>query len=161
MARKELFVVFDNTAPQEQFGEILQKYAGQAFTAAGYTLQDNPLHHMRGLYRYRKALSGDVAAYVEFQLLYYPNGVSRFRVNLLRNRGTDARAVDPNYTERIDTTLSRLLWDEFGVQQLGNADYWWLFKNPTELAYAVVEAGKFALGFGIPWLEGTLRPDEV
>jgi hypothetical protein len=154
-------MVFDSTAQQEQFGQIVQKYAGSAFEATGYTLQDNPLHHMRGLFRFRKTLEDGVSAYVEFQLLVYPNGISRFRVNLLRNRGADARTTDPTYTDRVDTTLSRLLWDVFGVQQLSGADHWWLFNNPTELAYAVVEAGKFALAFAVPWLEGTLRPDEM
>jgi hypothetical protein len=144
------------TTPQAIFGQTLQQVVGQAFTAAGYELQDFPMHQMRGLFRYQKRLENEGSSYVEFQLLYYAGGVSRFRVNLLRNSGDDARA---QAADKIETTLARLLWDEFGVEQLSGPDHWWLFNNPTELGYTLLEAGRLTFGFGIPWLEGTLEPD--
>jgi len=94
-------------------------------------------------------------------LLYYTvGGPSRFRVNLLRNMGADARSPS-QYAEKVDTTLGKLLWEDFGVRQLSGPDHWWLFNNPTELGYAVAEAGKLLFGFGLPWLEGMLRPDQA
>jgi hypothetical protein len=146
-------------AQYAEFGQMIEHVAGQALAAAGYLLQDNPTHQSRGLFRYRKPLAGDVAAYVEFQLLHYTIcGPSRFRVNLLCNTGLDAR-FESKYADRVDTTLGKLIWDTFEVRQLSGPDHWWVFNNPTELAYALVEAGKLLFGFGIPWLEGTLEPD--
>ena len=138
---------------------------GQAFAAAGYRLQDNATHQSRGLFRYQKPLTEGVSVYVEFQLLHYQvGGPSRFRVNLLRNNGPDARSVSQSaghYADKIDTTLTEVIWNEFGVRQLNGPDHWWLFTNQTELAYALVEAGKLLFGFGLPWLEGTLKADDV
>ncbi|MEP7288099.1 MAG: hypothetical protein ABI947_20280 [Chloroflexota bacterium] len=156
--------------PQAFFGQMVERVAGQAFAAAGYTLQNNPMHQSRGLYRYAKALPSGLAAYVEFQLLYYQgSGPSRFRVNLLRNAGPDARAnvkdsdKDSEKSEdsaKVEITLTKLIWDEFGVRQLDSDDHWWLFSDPNQLGHAVAEAGKLLFGFGIPWLEGTLTPDD-
>jgi hypothetical protein len=143
--------------PQAFFGQMVETVAGQAFATAGYKLQDNPIHQMRGLFRYRKALDDGLSAYIEFQLLYYQGGRSRFHVNLLRNTGVDARA-NPNDPASIDVSLATLLWEDFGVRQLSSADHWWQFSSPQELGHAIAEAGKLVFGFGIPWLEGTLTP---
>jgi len=148
------------TTPQAIFGNVLQTVAGQALTAAGYQLQDNAMHQSRGLFRYRKTREDGVSLYIEFQMLYYQGGgPSRFRVNLLRNTGADARSPS-QYVDRIDTTLGKLVWDDFGVRQLSGPDHWWTFNSPYELGFAIAEAGKLLFGFGIPWLEGTLQPDD-
>jgi hypothetical protein len=140
---------------------MVARVAGQALTALGYTLQSNPTHQARGLFRYSKTLEGGISAYVEFQVLHYQvGGPSRFRVNLLRNTGIDARAPS-DYGEKIDTTLAKLVWDEFGVRQLAGPDHWWTFRDPNELGYAIAEAGKLLIGFGIPWLEGELSTDDL
>src|SRR5205809_86384 len=119
-----------SVTPQAAFGEMIERVAGQALAAAGYVLQDNPMHQSRGLFRYQKRLAGDVSnvsTYVEFQLLHYQmGGPSRFRINLLRNTGLDARS-DSQYADRVDTTLGKLLWDSFQVRQLNGPDHWWLF----------------------------------
>src|SRR5258708_16300155 len=113
------------TSPQAVFGKVLETVAGQAFHASGFALQNNPTHQSRGLFRYRKSLTNGVSAYIEFQLLYYQGGgLSRFRVNLLRNTGSDARS-ESQYPQRVDTTLGKLLWDDFGVRQLDGPDHWW------------------------------------
>ena len=117
------------------------------------------MHQSRGLFRYVKTLEGTVSVYVEFQLLYYEGGPSRFRVNLLRNSGPDAR-VTSDYAERVDTTLSKLLWDDLGVRQFDSPDHWWVFGNPNQLGHALAEAVRLAFAFGIPWLEGTLQPGQ-
>ncbi len=146
--------------PQVAFGDMLEKVAGSAFRASGFTLQDNATHQARGLFRYRKDLADGVSVYVEFQLLFYKiGGPSRFRVNLLRNKGADARTAS-SYQGKVDTTLGKLLWEDFGVQTLGTPDAWWTFNTAQELATALVEAGKLVIGFGIPWLEGTLLPGD-
>jgi hypothetical protein len=146
---------------QAFFGRTLETIIGQALAAAGYHLQDNPTHQSRGLFRYAKPLADGVSVYVEFQVLVYQGvGPSRFRVNLLRNAGPDARSSS-QYAGKIDTTLGKLLWDGFGVRQLNGPEHWWSFTTAYELAQALVEAGKLLFGFGIPWLEGTLQPGEL
>jgi hypothetical protein len=151
--------------PQAAFGQSVEAVAGQAFTASGYVLEVAPMQQMRGLYRYHKLLdSGPFSGmytFVEFQLLYYQGGGrSRFRVNLLRNESIEARAAS-NHPSLIDTTLSYLLWHGFGVTQLGGPDYWWQFSNSYELGHAIAEAGRLLFGFGIPYLEGALSPDDI
>lgn len=142
--------------PQSIFGQLLEQVAGSAFRAAGYQLQENTMHQSRGLFRFRKDLAEGISVYVEFQLLHYQQGgPSRFRVNLLRSSGPDARAGIPGY-ERVETTLSQLLWEDFGVERLGSPDHWWLFNAPQQLAQALAEAGQYVLAFGMPWLERTL-----
>ena len=144
------------STPQALFGQILETVAGQAFAAAGYELQTNAMHQSRGLYRYRKMLPGteNISVYIEWQLLYYQGGPSRFRVNLLRSNGPDARSGDADVMG--ETTLAKLIWEGFGVRQLTGPEHWWSFDGPQRLGLGVAHAGKLVFGFGIPWLEGTL-----
>ncbi|MBX3066530.1 MAG: hypothetical protein KF726_26350 [Anaerolineae bacterium] len=146
--------------PQAFFGSMVETVLGQALTASGYTLENAPMHQMRGMFRYVKPLADEVNAYAEFQLLYYQGSPSRFRVNLLRNKGNDARGRS-GYADQLEITLSVLLWDVFGVQQLDTAEYWWTFANPQQLGAALMEAGKLLIGFGLPYLEGTLKPEDL
>jgi hypothetical protein len=139
---------------------MVARVVGQALTALGYTLQSNPTHQARGLFRYSKSFENGISTYVEFQVLYYQGGSSRFRVNLLRNMGLDARSPG-DYGEKVDTTLGKLIWDDFGVRQLTGPDHWWTFRDPNELAYALAEAGKLLIGFGVPWLEGELSANDL
>src|SRR5689334_17550605 len=111
-------------SPQAFFGQILQTVAGQAFAAADFQMDTTPMYQARGLFRYRKPLDQGVILYVEYQLLQYQGGPSRFQVNLLRNTGADARS-DTGYAERVELTLSKLIWESFGVRQLSSPDYWW------------------------------------
>src|SRR5258707_152708 len=147
----------DVNTPQALFGQILETVAGQAFQAAGYTLQSNPMHQSRGLFRYRKLLSNadNLSVYIEWQLLYYQGGPSRFRVNLLRGTGPDARSAGES-GEGIETTLTKLVWEGFGVRQLTGPDHWWSFDGPNPLGQTIAQATRLVFGFGIPWLEGTL-----
>src|SRR5258708_21062175 len=147
----------DVNTPQALFGQILETVAGQAFQAAGYTLQSNPMHQSRGLFRYRKLLSSadNLSVYIEWQLLYYQGGPSRFRVNLLRSSGPDARSATES-DEAMETTLTKLVWEGFGVRQLSGPDSWWSFDSHNALGQAIAQAAKLVFGFGIPWLEGTL-----
>lgn len=145
----------------DTFRQMLEQVAGQAFAAAGFALQKNPLHHMRGLFRYRKAQTDGWAIYIEWQALAYESGgPSRFRVILLRSKGADARSASHSASDpaQVEIALSRLIWDSFDIRQYDTPDHWWLFRNPTEMAYAIAEAGKLVFGFGVPWLEGKLQP---
>ncbi|MBX3084789.1 MAG: hypothetical protein KF716_24355 [Anaerolineae bacterium] len=146
--------------PQQIFGNLVATVLGSALTASGYTLQENPTHQSRGLFRYAKPLWDGITAYAEFQLLYYQGAPSRFRVNLLRNKGADAR-VQSTYADKVEITLSRLLWDVFHVEQLDTPDHWWTFGNQQQLGAGLIEAGKLLIGFGLPWLEGTLKPEDL
>jgi hypothetical protein len=147
-------------SPQAMFGQLLAQVAGSVFEAAGYALESTAAHHSRGLFRYRKALKADLYTFVEFQMLAYQGMPSRFRVNLLRNTTSDARAAAPN-EEKLEITLARLLWDVFKADRYGSPDYWWQFNGAAQLGQALADAGKMVFAFGIPYIEGTLSADDI
>jgi hypothetical protein len=148
------------TSPQQAFGALVQQIAGPAFEQLGYRQHATPMQQSRGMFRYLKMLPEGINAYVEWQILAYAGSPSKFRVNLLRNRGDDPRART-DYPARVETTLSLLLWETFNIQQLDTPEYWWTFGHPSQLSAAIVEAAKLSFGFGIPWLEGTLGPEDL
>jgi hypothetical protein len=131
---------------QDHFREILLTVVGQAFTAAGYTLQERPIHWAGGRFRFINA-AGHI---IECQLLAYVDtewsaGMpSRFRVTL---RPADAP----------DRDLSALVVEDFGVSILPSAAHWWTFRTVEELGQALAEAGHLVIGYGIPWLAGELK----
>ena len=138
------------------FKDILNTVAGQALEAANYQLQNEPLHHARGLLRYQKQLrdAGDnIYGFIEWQLLAFEqNPFARFQVRLLRNQGIDARATT-TYQNRVEQTLPWVIWNHYEVQILPNDSYWWEFRHGDELPHALAHAGKLLFGYGIPWLE--------
>lgn len=152
----------DNSA-QAYFRLILLTVLGQAFTAAGYALDDDSLQQAGGLFRFCSDLRGGLTGYFEFQLLAYvttefaPSQPSRFRVTLTR---TDQPAptlpsAHPRFARR---DLSALVVQDFGVPVLPSAAYWWTYRDIAELGRALAEAGHLIIGFGIPWLSGELPP---
>lgn len=147
----------------DHFRMTLVTVVGQAFGAAGYTLEDAPIKQAGGLFRYRKALGSGLTGFIEFQLLYLPasewsgNITSRFRVHLVRTDKTNAqeRSAHPNYARK---TLSELVVNDFGVAVLPSAGYWWQFSNTDGLGKALAESGHLVIGYGMPWLSGELVP---
>jgi hypothetical protein len=143
-------------SPQEYFRLILLTVVGQAFSAAGYELQDHPMQWAGGLFRFVKALDNGRYGFIEFQLLHYTDSAfssgvaSRFRVSLVRS--------DQSHSQVVRRTLSALVVEDFGVAILPSADYWWTFANTTELGSTLAEAGHLVVGYGIPWLSGDLVP---
>lgn len=136
----------------QDFYAVLNHVLGPALAAAKYELEDMPMHHTRGLFRYRKQLAEGQYGFIEFQNLYHSqSGLSRFRIILLKNSQLDARAPGT-----LEKTLSELIWNEFGARVLSAEDHWWLYKHPQDLAYEMYEAGSLLFAYGIPWLEGTL-----
>ena len=163
---------------------MLLTVVGQAFTAAGYTLQERPAQWSGGLFRFAKPISfparnglsdspslytergagGEVlTAFIEYQLLAYADTMwasrnpSRFRVTLTR---TDQPALrqpssHPHFAQR---DLGTLVVHDFAVAILPGADYWWTFTNTDELGKALAESGHLVIGFGMPWLSGELQP---
>jgi hypothetical protein len=150
-------------SPQEYFRLLLLTVAGQAFSAAGYELEERPAQWAGGLFRFVKAFDNGLYGFIEFQYLYYADtewssGVpSRFRVTLVRSDNPNASAASkhPAYVRR---TLSELVVEDFGVAILPSADYWWTYSTTAELGAALAEAGHLAVGYGIPWLAGDLAP---
>jgi hypothetical protein len=141
-------------SPQENFRVILLTVVGQAFAAAGYTLEERPIQWSGGLFRFAKLLDDDIYARIEFQLLAYADTMwaarqpSRFRATLIRGGDTDP----------IRRDLSALVVEDFGVAILPSADYWWEFRNTDDLGKALAEAGHLIVGYGIPWLSGDIVP---
>jgi hypothetical protein len=150
-------------SPLDYFRFVLLTVVGQAFEAAGYRLEENPVQWAGGLFRFSKSFENGLYGFIEFQLLNYADTIwasgnaSRFRVMLTRSdRPTPAAASpSPFYTRR---TLSTLVVQDFGVAILPSADHWWEFRSTQQLGSALAEAGHLIVGYGIPWLAGDLLP---
>lgn len=148
--------MFYNPKKTAAFQTMLEQVVGQALAAAGYVLEDQPLQQTRGLIRYRKALGDDIYAFIEWQLLAFEQSrVAQFQVNLLRNRGTEARA-QTDAEERVEHTLPWLIWHVFETRVVPSDSVWWEFRDEIELGQALASAGRLLFGYGVPWLEKNL-----
>jgi hypothetical protein len=154
----------NNQTPQEYFRMILVTVVGQAFNAAGYTLDERPMQWAGGMFRFVKTLPDNLYGFIEFQVLTYVDSEwssgqpSRFRITLIRSDSpTAAPSQHPRHARR---TLSALVVDDFGVAILPSADYWWTFHDTETLGRALAEAGHLVVGYGIPWLAGDLLPPD-
>lgn len=140
-----------NPAAQDAFRDMLLTVVGQAFTAAGYQLEQAPLKWAGGQFRFSAALASGLTATIEFQHLPYTDtewssGVpSRFRVTLMRSDG-------------VRRDLSALVVEDFGVAIVPSGKHWWTYRTVTELGRALGEAGSLAVAYGMPWLAGELSP---
>lgn len=146
-------------SPQEYFRLLLLTVVGEAYGAAGYTLEERPTQWAGGLFRFSKALENGLHGFIEYQLLAYnEDRPSRFRVTLIRSNHDNPTlpSQHPAYARRL---LSALVVEDFGVAILPSADYWWQYANVTELGAALAEAGHLVVGFGLPWLSGELKPN--
>jgi hypothetical protein len=145
--------------PQEYFRLLLLTVVGQAYSAAGYTLDEQPVQWAGGLFRFVKPLTETEYGFIEYQLLVYADTLwasgnpSRFRVNLIRAEGSN-----PALPGAIRRSLSALVVEDFGVAILPSADHWWTFRNTDQLGKALAEAGHLVIGYGLPWLAGDLVP---
>ncbi len=162
-------------SPQDYFRLLLLTVVGQAFTAAGYTLEERPAQWAGGLFRFTKSLdfsSQNASAYsgaevlnafIEYQLLAYADTMwasrnpSRFCVTLTRTDQPAPRqpSSHPHFARR---DLGTLVVQDFAVAIVPGADYWWTFTNTDELGKALAESGHLVIGFGMPWLSGELQP---
>jgi hypothetical protein len=147
-------------AGHEFFRALMVTVVGQAYQAAGYSLEDAPLKWLNGQYRWLKALEGGLYGLIDYQVLIYsdtPHAArtpSRFRVALTRADNAQGRAsAHPAYATR---TLSALVVDDFGVAILPSADHWWTFHDTHSLGQALAEAGHLVIGYGLGWLDGSL-----
>jgi hypothetical protein len=154
----------ERQSQQEYFRLLLLTVVGQAFGAAGYQLEEQPIKWAGGQFRFKKQLDDAFTAYIEFQVLVYtdtPHAArtpSRFRVTLIRSDQPGGKASShPRYVQR---TLSALVVDDFGVKILPSADHWWVFSNTDTLGRALAEAGHLIVGYGLPWLAGDLQPGQ-
>ncbi len=152
----------ERQAGQDYFRTLLRTVAGQAFSAAGYQLQDAPLQWAGGLYRFVKIFPAGFAALIDFQVLVYSDTAwaagapSRFKVQLTRS--PDRRASGSGATGYVTRGLSQLVVEDFGVAILPAADHWWRFHDTESLGAALAEAGHLIVGYGMPWLAGDLLP---
>lgn len=148
---------------QEYFRTIMHTVVGQAFSAAGYDLVQEPMGWLSGRFRYVKSLDSDLSAYIEFQVLVYNDNAwtgkqpSRFRVSIIRSDKPGGRAS--SHPQYVNCTLSQLVVSDFGVTILPSADYWWSFQDTDSLGKALAEAGHLIVGYGVPYLAGDLSPD--
>jgi hypothetical protein len=139
---------------QAYFRTLMITVVGQAFGAAGYTLDDNPTRALGGLFQWQKPLESGLHALIAYQVLVYAAGTpSRFRVMLTRTRLNANKGAHD-----VQRTLSALVVEDFGVNILPHADHWWTYSDTQTLGKALAEAGYLAVGYGIPFLEGALLP---
>lgn len=155
-------MVQERQAGQDYFKTLLQTVVGQAFSAAGYQLQDAPLQWAGGKYRFLRALPDGYFGLIDFQVLVYSDTMwsagaqSRFNVQLTRAQNRHGRAGDSaGYMTR---GLSQLVVEDFGVAILPSADHWWSFHDTESLGAALAEAGHLVIGYGMPWLTRELIP---
>ena len=139
-----------NQTKPDAFSALIQTVIGQAFTAAEYHYQPNPIQEIGGRIRYTKTSNNETTYVIDFQVLQFTENAwaqsnSRFRVEL-RRLGNDATFK----------TLSGLVVNDFAVGILPSADHWWQFSDEQSAGYALAEAGHLLFGYGIPWLEGNL-----
>lgn len=154
-----------NQKPHDHFRMILLTVVGQAFTAAGYELEERPRQWAGGLFRFVKKFDNGLYGYIEFQFLNYvstewaEDKPSRFRVTLTRSDQSNASTATqhPQYARR---NLSALVVEDFGVPILPSADFWWPFTGTEQLGRALAEAGHLVIGYGMSWLSGDLTPPE-
>jgi hypothetical protein len=136
---------------QDYFRTLLLTVVGQAFTAAGYGLEDSPMQQAGGLYRFTRQVDEATHVSIVYQNLAYQDtewssGMpSRFRVSLVRADGTTR-------------DLSALVVEDFGVAILPSGKHWWQYRDTASLGNALAEAGHLAIGYGMPWLNGDLTP---
>jgi hypothetical protein len=155
-------MVQERQAGQDYFRTLLQTVVGQAFSAAGYQLQDTPLQWAGGKYRFLKGFQDSFFGLIDFQVLVYSDTMwsagtpSRFKVQLTRSCDPHGLASDkPGCATR---GLSQLVVEDFAVVILPAADHWWTFRDTDSLGTALAEAGHLIVGYGIPWLAGELVP---
>ncbi|MBA3875195.1 MAG: hypothetical protein H0X30_39220 [Anaerolineae bacterium] len=150
-------------SPQDYFRLLLLTVVGQAFTAAGYTLEERPAQWSGGLFRFTKPLENTLTAFIEYQLLAYTDTAwasrspSRFRVTLTRT-DQPAPRQSSSHSDFVQRDLGTLVVQDFAVAILPGADYWWTFTTTAELGKALAESGHLVIGFGMPWLSGELQP---
>ena len=155
-------MVQERQAGQDYFRTLLRTVVGQAFSAAGYQLQDAPLQWADGKYRFAKAFADGCFGLIDFQVLVYSDtmwsagALSRFKVQLTRSPDPGGLASgEAGYATR---GLSQLVVEDFGVAILPAADHWWAFHDTESLGVALAEAGHLVVGYGMPWLAGELVP---
>ena len=147
---------------QDYFRTLLQTVVGQAFSAAGYQLQDAPMQWAGGKYRFARALPDGFFGLIDFQVLVYSDtmwsagALSRFNVQLTRARHRHGQAG--NGAACATRGLSQLVVEDFGVAILPAADHWWTFHDTESLGAALAEAGHLVVGYGMPWLARELIP---
>lgn len=147
----------------DYFRTLLLTVVGQAFTAAGYTLEDSQVQWAGGRFRFVKSLDSGLRGFIEFQVLSYTDNEwsagmpSRFRVTLIRTdqAAPYAASEHPKYAQR---DLSALVVADFGVAILPSAQHWWTYRTTDELGNALAEAGHLIVGYAMPWLSGDLLP---
>lgn len=145
---------------QDYFRTILHTVMGQALSAAGYQLKDEPMNWLGGRFRYVKSLDNDLSAYIEFQVLVYNDTEwssrqpSRFRVNLVRS---DKAGGKPSQHEKyLQRSLSQLVVEDFGVAILPSADHWWTFTDTDSLGQSLAEAGHLIVGYALQFLDDSI-----
>ncbi len=153
----------ERQSANDYFRTLLLTVVGQAFTAAGYSLEDSPVQWAGGRFRFVKPLMYGLRGYIEFQVLSYTDNEwsagmpSRFRVTLIRTDQT-APYLTSAHPQAVQRDLSALVVIDFGVAVLPSAQHWWTYRTTDELGQALAEAGHLIVGYGLPWLAGDLEP---
>ena len=142
----------------DYFRLILLTVVGQAYAAGGFLLEEKPTQWAGGQFRFRKQLNEGLYAFIAYQHLPYPDPQpSRLRVTLARTDKLNP-ALTSRHPQFDRRTLSVLVVQDFGVDILPAADYWWQYRTTEELGRALAETGHLVAGYGIPWLSGELKP---
>ena len=153
----------ERQSANDYYRTLLLTVVGQAFSAAGYTLEETPVQWAGGRFRFVKDLDENLRGFIEFQVLSYTDSEwsagmpSRFRVMLMRTDQIMPYVVS-DHPQSSQRDLSALVVEDFGVAILPSARHWWTYRSTDELGQALAEAGHLIVGYGLPWLSGDLVP---
>jgi hypothetical protein len=150
--------------PQEYFRVILLTVVGQAYSAAGYALQEKPMQWAGGMFRFHKDFEDGWHGFIDYQLLAYvetewaSHQPSRFKVTLTRT--DQANGILSQSAGAFQRDLSALVVEDYGVAILPSGNHWWTFTTTDEMGKALAEAGHLVIGYGMPTLSGELNPTD-
>jgi hypothetical protein len=144
----------------DHFRMLLVTVVGGAFSAAGYALEESPTAWSGGLFRFGTQFTDGphtgLYGFIEFMYLYYSEGrPARFNCTLIRT-DHEVPTVPTRHPAAARRDLSALVVLDFGVAILPNPAYWWHVTGTEATGRALGEAGSLAIGYGMPWLNGSL-----
>lgn len=110
------------------------------------------------LFGFRKLLSDDVQAIIQFQRRGNSEA-DRFTVNLIRGRASE---IQPRlYDDEAGASAARLsyvLWFVYSLRDYPACDFWWTASDATQREAALRDAAARIERQGVPWLENPDAP---
>jgi hypothetical protein len=152
----------DRKPMNDDFEAALLHYIAPRLSRLGYGY-DAQLRVRDELFGFRKALTNDMQAVIQFQR-QSDQTIDRFTVNVLRlpANETHPRLYGGDAPSRA-ARLGYVLWYVNGLRAYPVSDYWWTASNPAERAAALLDVAEKIERYGVPWAESAevVKPWEM